>query len=67
MIIKSVICIIIASAINSLFELSLFKIIKLLLFFFFIIYDTIKINYIINDYKYVFNYYKYTLYLSYTL
>ena len=62
----SAICIIIASAIDSLFELFSFRVIELFFFcFFFLV--SILINYIVKYYKYVFNYHKYILYFIYTL
>ena len=60
----SVIYMITASAIDSLFESSSFRAIEL---FFFYFVKTILINYIVNDSKHAFNYYKHTLYLLYTL
>ena len=62
---KSVICMTTALAVSSLFESSLFRVIELFFYFFFLI--SILINYIIKYYKYVFNYYKHTLYSLYTL
>ena len=62
---RSVICIIIALVVNSLFESSSLKVIELFFYFFFLV--SILINYIVKYYKYVFNYYKYILYSLYTL
>ena len=62
----SAICMIIASAIGSLFELFSFRAIELFFFcFFFPV--SILVNYIIKYYKYVFNYEKHTLYSIHTL
>ena len=62
---RSVICIITALVVNSLFESSPFRAIKLFFYFFFLV--SILINYIVKYYKYVFNYYKYILYSLYIL
>ena len=60
----SVICIITALADNSSFELSSFRVIEL---FFYFLLVSILVSYLVKYYKYVFDYYKYTLYLLYTL
>ena len=64
---RSIICIITISAINSLFESSSFRIIELFFFYFFVSVELTLISHIIRNYKYVFNYYKYILYFSHTL
>ena len=53
----SVICIIIASAVDSSFESSSFRAIELF-FFFFVIFDTIQVNYLVNYHKHVFDYHE---------
>ena len=55
----SVICMTIASAVDSSFESSSFRAIELF-FFFFVIFDTIQINYLVNYYRYVFDYHEHT-------
>ena len=63
---RSAIYIIIILAINSLFELSLFRVIELFFFYFFFL-VSILTSYIVKYYKYVFNYYKYILFFIYVI
>ena len=56
---KSVICMATASAVDSLFESSSFRVIELF-FFFFVIFDITQISYLINYHRYVFDYHEHT-------
>ena len=57
---RSVICMVTALVVDSSFQSSSFRVIELF-FFFFVIFNIIQVNHLVNYYKYVFDYHEHTL------